>query len=264
MRRIVPLLVVSLLGLRPAAAHEFWIAPDAYQVAPGDAIAADLRNGERFSGRALSLMPQRTERFEIVQGDRVAAAEGRIGDRPALAQPAPGEGLAVLVHETDDHLVSYDDLARFERFAAHKGFPEIAEAHRAGGLPMPVRERYRRYAKSLVGVGDAAGADRPVGLRAEIVALANPYVEALAEMPVALLYEGEPAADRQIEVFARVPDGTVEVTTVTTDAEGRAVVPLEPGTEVMLDSVFAEPVAPGAEDEAAWATHWANLTFAVP
>jgi hypothetical protein len=46
------LLALGLLVSSPAAAREFWIARHAYQVAPGEAIAADPRAGERFSGRA--------------------------------------------------------------------------------------------------------------------------------------------------------------------------------------------------------------------
>ena len=260
--RTIPVLLALLLAAPPAAAHEFWLAPDAYQVAPGEAIAAATRNGERFSGRSLPFLPARTTRFEIVQGEDAAAAEGRIGDRPALLQAAPGEGLAILVHETGDQRVTYDEWDRFRRFAAHKGFPEAAEAHLARGLPRtPVRERFRRYAKSLVAVGGGQGADRPLGLRAEIVALANPYVDDLDAMPVELRYEGRPAPDAQVEVFARGPDGEVGVTTLRTDAAGRARVPVEAGTEYMLDAVFIEPVEDGDAD---WMTHWANLTFAMP
>ena len=254
---LAPILPLAALVSSPALAHEFWIAPEAYQVAPGEAIAAATRNGERFSGRSIPYLPERTERFEIVLGDETAPALGRVGDRPALSQPAPGEGLAVIVHETGDYPLTYDDLAAFERFAAHKGFPEAVEAQR--GRPSPVRERFRRYAKSLVAVGDGEGADRPMGLRAEIVALANPYTDDLSAMPVEVLYEGRPAPGQQVEVFARDAEGAVTVTTQRTDADGRATVPVEPHTEVMLDAVFIEP-----DDEADWATHWANLTFAVP
>ena len=101
-----------------------------------------------------------------------------------------------------------------------------------------------------------------MGLRAEIVALANPYVEDLAAMPVELLHEGRPAPGHQIEVFARGADGEVAITTLRTDARGRAEIPVEAGTEVLLDAVFIEPLGPG--EGAEWATHWANLTFAVP
>lgn len=254
----------SVASTGPAAAHEFWISPDAYQVAPGEAIVAALRNGERFSGRSLAHRPSRTERFELVQGSSEVALEPTIGDRPAIDAAAPGEGLVVLVHETGDLSLDYDDLARFEAFGAHKGYPGLAEAHEARGLGMPVRERYRRHAKSLVAVGEGSGADAPVGLRAELIALANPYEGPLEALPVELRWEGAALRDHQIEVFARGEDGEVAITTHRTDASGRASVPVSPGTEVMIDAVVIEPLEREDEDDPAWASHWANLTFAVP
>lgn len=262
--RLVPLLLaLVLLASRPGAAHEFWIEPEAYQVAPGEAITAHLRNGERFSGRSLSLIPRNIRRFEIVQQDAAAPVEGRIGDRPALSHAAPGEGLAVVVHETAGRTVEHDEAEGFERFARHKDFPWAVGAHAERGLGLPVRERYRRYAKSLVAVGHGAGRDRPMGLRAEIVALANPYEGARDALPVEVRFEGEPAPGRQLEVFRRGADGAVSIFTLRTDAAGRALVPLERGEEVMLDAVFIEPLEEDP-DGAHWMTHWANLTFAVP
>lgn len=261
----MPLLAAALvLGSKPVAAHEFWIAPEAYQVAPGEAITANLRNGERFVGDSLLLVPSRIARFEIVQGAQVVPSEGRIGDRPALSQPAPGEGLAIVVYASLDIPLTYDEFMLFVGFAAHKGFPEVVAEHVARGLPRPVQEVFRRYAKSLVAVGEGAGADRRVGLGAEIVALANPYAGDLAEMPVEVWFEGALAADQQVEIFTRDADGAVTITTRRTDARGRAVVPLAPGTEVMLDSVFMRPLDPAEHDGAGWMSHWANLTFAVP
>lgn len=259
--RLVPLLAALLLPGVPAA-HEFWIAPHAYQVAPGEAIVADLRNGERFSGRALSLIPSRAERFEIVRGDTALSVGGRIGDRPALDMAAPEEGLWIVVHETGDTTITYDEMDRFRRFAEHKGFPGVVAEHEARGLGLPLRERYRRYAKSLVAVGDGEGSDRALGLRAELIALANPYTAGSGDLPVELRDDGAPVAGHQVEVFVRRGED-VTVRALTTDAEGRAVVALKPGTTVMLDAVLIEPLD-ARGDGPAWMTHWANLTFAVP
>ncbi|MGR3640587.1 MAG: DUF4198 domain-containing protein, partial [Alterinioella nitratireducens] len=60
--------------------------------------------------------------------------------------------------------------------------------------------------------------------------MANPYTDDLSDgFPVLVLLEGEPRADVQVELFDRDPDGEVTVTLHRTDAEGRAVLPVEPG-----------------------------------
>ena len=262
--RALPLSLLALAA--PASAHEFWISPLDYTPAAGEEAAADLRNGEEFEGGALSYIPQRTERFEIWRGGAPAAVEGRVGDRPALAPQALEEGLNVVVHETADNFVTYRELARFARFANHKGFPEAVDRHVQRRLPEDeVIERYRRFAKSLIGVGDAEGADAPVGMRVELVALANPYVDDVSDgMPVRLLRDGAPVADWQVELFQRL-DGAVEITLHRTDADGVALLPVAPGAEVMADAVLIEALDPATAPRGAqWETLWANLTFAVP
>ena len=268
MRLPAPFALIAALAATPALAHEFWLSPESYQVAPGEEIRIATRVGEDFSGASYSRFPGSITRSDIVFGGKSLPTEGRIGDRPAISQVLDGEGLAVVVHETDDSRVRYDDWAKWERFTTHKGFPEAQERHiERGGTRELVIEDYRRYAKSLVAVGAAEGADAPAGLDAEIVALANPYTEALSEMPVRVLYRGEAAPEKLVEIFAR-PFGDmaaeVEVTEVMTDADGIARIPVEPGHEYQIDSVFLDELDPPSPSGATFRTLWANLTFMVP
>ena len=63
-------------------------------------------------------------------------------------------------------------------------------------------ETYRRYAKSLVAVGDGKGSDRDVGLDTEIIALANPYTDDVSGgLPVLVTLYGEPRKDAQVETY---------------------------------------------------------------
>ena len=255
MRAIVATL---LLIAAPAGAHEFWIQPTDYTPAPGEAIAADTRVGEKFVGSSYAYVPTRTERFETVGPDGTQPAPSRAGDRPAFAATALPEGLNVIVHETGDMTLTYDEDGKIQRFAEHKGFLDLVR-----GETVPVVEKYRRFAKSLVGVGKAEGSDAPVGMRVELVAQANPYTDDLSGgMPVLLLENGAPVPDYQIELFARPLGGDeVTITKHMTDTDGVAVLPVQSGTEYMADSVLMRP---WEGDEAKWYSLWANLTFAVP
>jgi hypothetical protein len=245
-------------------AHEFWIEPLAYQVAPGAELVANLRNGERFSGTPLAFFDSRIARSEMRTGDKVSPFQGRMGDLPALVATAPAApDLAVLVHQTAPQKLTYRDWETFAAFAEHKDFDDIRARHLARGLPETgFAERYTRFTKALVAVGDGTGADAPTGLETEFVALANPYTDPLPEgLPVLLLYQGAPRADAQVEVFAQAPDGTVEITLTRTDAEGRATIPLAAGHTYLIDAVVLRPAPDG---DAVWETLWAALTFARP
>lgn len=268
---LVASLVIACLSLaRAASAHEFWISPEAYAVQPDAPIVAHLRVGSDFVGTPMSYFPSRFERFEVRMGERVVEVEGRLGDLPAMTLPAPGEGLAVVVHETKGDTLRYRTRALFEQFVAHKDLAGVLERHAARGLPeLAFREAYTRYAKSLIRVGDGAGSDTRVGLRIELVAEANPYTDDLTEgFPVRLYHDGAPRPDTQIEVYSRAPaaaGGEVSVVRLRSDAEGRLVVPVAPGTEYMVDSVVMEDT--GNDDPEAgpvWHSAWANLTFRTP
>ena len=247
-----------------ATAHEFWIDADSYQVAPGERILGNLRNGQYFEGTDLAYMTSRFLRFDVIQGDTVQPVAGRMGDSPALNIPAPADGLVTLVHETTPSFVTYKEWKDFKTFADHKDFPEVAARHVANGFPNPpFKERYTRHVKALIAVGSGAGMDRVMGLRTEFVALSNPYDPAFdGQMQVQVLYQGAPRANAQVEVFERAPEGKVDITLHRTDGDGIAVIPVQPAHTYLFDAVTLKPIL--NDDNAVWDTFWAALTFAVP
>lgn len=258
--------VVGLWQALPLSAHEFWIEPEDFQVAPGAPMKADIKVGEKLDGAAYSFVPPNFRRFEIMMGDSLSDVEGRAGDRPALNMAAPEQGLAVVVHVTRDYKLTYDSWEKFVDFCTHKDFAWAIDRHLERGLPKEqVRELYSRHAKSLIAVGDGAGADRAAGLEIEIVAGANPYTDDLSgQMPVQVLYQGAPRGEAQVEVFDRAPDGSVSARTYRTDAEGRAVIDVAPGHFYLVDSVVMRELEIVDEGEPAWESLWASLTFGVP
>jgi len=260
------LATILLILPRVAGAHEFWIEPLMWQIAPGESLQADTRLGQNMKGAPIPLLPSAAPRFEVVTPSGVLPVNGLIGDKPALNMPSGGPGLYVIVHETRDYLLKYDDFARFRDFVTHKDLGDTLSQHALRGLPETgFTERYHRYAKSLVAVGDGHGQDAPVGFRTELVALANPYVDDLTRgFPVSLTFEGAPRQDAQIEVFERDKAGEVTSFMVRTDTDGRAVVPVKPGLDYMLDAVVMLPLEPPAPGDPVWHSLWANLTFHVP
>jgi hypothetical protein len=105
-----------------------------------------------------------------------------------------------------------------------------------------------------------------MGLRTEIVALANPYTETLEKLPVKVLFEGAPRADAQVELFEMDLAGDVEITLHRTNADGIAEVPIKPGHEYLVDAVMMVPLDPGETPQSSpsWYSLWASLTFRKP
>lgn len=248
------------------AAHEFWIEPEAYEVQRGGTMVASLRVGENFSGAAQAFLPRNFDRFDMVCDGALSEVPGRAGDRPALSTEASKDGLCVVIHQTRDHTLTYREWQKFVNFVEHKDFEGVLDSHAARGLPeTDFTELYSRYAKSLIAVGGGAGSDSAVGLLTEIVAEANPYTDAMDNgLPIRVLYDGEPRADAQVELFAKSPQGAVEVTLHRTDSEGRVTLPVQPGQAYLADAVVLRPLEPLAEGDPVWESLWASLTFAVP
>ncbi len=258
--------IAALAFADKGMAHEFWIDPNDFSVEVGEALLADLRVGQEFSGAAMSYLPRNFESFTVISNGQVREAEGRFGDIPALNMDGLEDGLAVIVHQTTANQLTWSEWERFLNFANHKDLGDVTAMHVERDLSQEdVTEDYIRYAKSLVAVGDGAGEDTRVGLLTELVALANPYTDDVsAGMPLQLWYDGEVQPDYQVELFAEDAEGEVTITLHRTNADGVVMLPVEPGLTYMADSVFLEAVEPAEDGGAIWVTHWANMTFAIP
>lgn len=260
-------LAAFLMAAAPVAAHEFWISPDVYRLSPGDTLTAHFRVGEMFKGATRSYYPDSTERFEAGPAAAPVPVTARLGDRPALNMVVESPGLHLVVHETDDSLLTYSEWQKFVDFVAMHDLGPAIERHRDRGLPETgFRESYRRYCKALVAVGEGAGADAPQGLTVEIVLETNPYTAPPGTPMRARLYDGgRVRGDAQLEIFTRAADGAVRRSTVRSDADGLAEVPSEPGSEVLLNFVVLREREGDAEGRApVWHSDWASLSYAVP
>lgn len=261
------LLVASLSLSFSALAHEFWIEPLDFRLERGGSVVANLKVGENMKGDIFPYLPQRFVEFSISgpQGER--SVKEPLGAVPAANERALGSGLHILAYHSTPSRVSYESFEKFETFLQEENLEGIVEAHRRRGLPdAGFTEAFTRYAKALVQVGDGAGQDAAIGMPFELVAETNPYADKVKNrLTVRLLWQGQGMADTQIKVFRQTEPGEVDVSKVTTDAEGRATVASEEGGIFLLSAVhMVEPSREVAQNtRAVWQSLWASLTFQV-
>jgi len=269
-------LVLGILVLQPPAAlwaHEFWIEPSTFQPDLDSTVTADLVIGTDFLGAAGIYVPDDIEAFALFGGTTAKRTpiSGRYGDRPAGKFTVTEPGLNILLHQTAPIYLSYGDPKKFDAFAREKGFATALAAHLERGLsPALIRERYQRFAKSLIAVGrgDAAdrGQDRFLGLRWELVAETNPYGRPRPQvMTVRLVADGQPQAGVRVTVFVRRGPRDVSQQHLQTDVNGRVMFPALPGHDYLVDSVRLLPIDdPDEPQKAVWESLWASLSFRVP
>ena len=263
--------IVGLLMLvftLQSAAHEYWIEPQSYQLAPGTKLVAQLKVGQHFQGDSQVYLPANIERFQIAYGaaEPVTDVSSRIGDLPALNQSVPLTGLALVSLVSNIYVLEYKERGLFEKFLAYEGLEGVLDEHRRRGLPLVgFKEGYQRFAKSLVQVGGGTGEDRLLGLRFEWLLETNPYTAVDNRIQARLYWQGEPLAAAQARLFVRRA-GQLEEQILITDGDGRVQFSPDPGSEILLNAVqMREPsdryLAP---EGSAWISYWATTTFLLP
>ena len=271
MKRALKALAAALLFAgpilgSPGVAHEFWLEPKEFRLEPGERLVARGLVGETLAGEELGYYPEATERLDLTLGAQTAPVGGAPEQVPAVDAQTLGEGLHVLRFQSANYQVSYPTFEKFETFLDEWDFDWALAEHAAREFPREnVREVYFRYAKALVAVGDGEGADRPLGMPIELVALDNPYLAKPGDMlEIELRFGDAPLADGRVKHFHRAPDGTVEMTRLRSDAAGRIRVPATPGFH-LINAVYLDLASERMQMflGASWQSLWASLTYGV-
>lgn len=251
-----------LLAARAAHGHDFWIEPSSFRPATGETVALHLRVGERFAGEAVPRSDAMLERFVAVG----PAGEERIPGRDGLAPAGtlvPGQtGLYTVGYRSRSTQVEIE-AGKFESYLQAEGLERISSLRAARGRSATAgRERYSRCAKALLQAGDAAPepADAPLGFTLELVAGRNPYALAAGgELPVRLLFDGEPISGVLVTAFRR--EHADLPVAARTGRDGRVVLRLDEPGVWLVKAVHMVSLPPGGDAE--WESWWATLTFAL-
>lgn len=244
--------------------HDLYLLPDKFRPAAGETIHVAFHNGDSFPESEVAPKPERLRNAVLRSALRsVPISHLQISGKETL-------GTATVV-ETGSLFLSVETVPNFIELPAEKftdylreegltGVIAWRESH--GESTQPGRERYQKFAKSLLVSG--AGNDffqKPQGLTIEIVLLKDPSaMRAGAQLPVQVLLRGKPARDLSVEAAWAGDGGRKKVSVVgRTDADGRVVVPLTNPGKWRLHALFMERC--NDAKAADWESYWASLTF---
>jgi uncharacterized GH25 family protein len=272
-----------LLSASQTRAHDFWIEPSAFHLAVPGPLKIHFRVGDEFPGDAVPRNDQRIVQFVLLGPEQTNIADaksivGRDGEQPAGLTRIEKPGIFIIGY-CSNHAQVTVDAATCEEYLKEKGLDEAIAARQANHQTnQPSNEIYSRCAKALVQCGPplATDVDRSLGFTLELIALKNPYALNPGEdLPVLLLYEGKPAANRL--VTARNSKHPETNLSVRTDSDGRASLKLAVSGMWVINAVHMIPApaisaAPGAsssprtqpQNPPQWESFWASLTFEMP
>jgi uncharacterized GH25 family protein len=263
-------LIVVLAASGLAAAHDLWVVPERFSLAPGARVSVRMNTGDTFPVSEGAVKPERMERAAFVTAHgSTPLATFRTEDKSTVADVvAPREGGGAIVELVLKPIATKQPRASFDEFVKHEGLDHVAAIlARATERRAEERRTYAKYAKALLRVGEGQGAAalyrRPLGHRLEIVAEADPFrLKAGDLLPVRLMFDGKPLAG------ARLVIGSTDAATATqsnmpgvrTDSEGRARLSLvQAGGVHYIHALHMIPAAGRTDVE--WESFWATLTF---
>jgi hypothetical protein len=257
-------LFLFVIGL-PVLAHTLYFLPARFQVRRGEKLVFSLHTGDSFPESESIVAPERLVDARLVHGEQVR----RITDFQALGKATHG---VVEVAEAGSHWLAVQTMVnslelnagKFESYLRDEGLDQVIEWRRINGeSSLPGRERYSKYAKSLIVCDTPDEKWRTVaGLEIEFVPEADPSRLRPGDvLPLRLLWRGKAAAGVRVEkAWASGADRGVEVVG-RTDSEGRIEARLERAGKWRLHAVEMERGKnPGVAD---WESYWATLTFEV-
>jgi uncharacterized GH25 family protein len=171
---------------------------------------------------------------------------------------ASGDALLTLVAASN---VITMQAGEFHEYLSEEGLTSALETRkRRGESDAPARERYTKFAKTIVRAGQGDGGfARAAGLPLEFVPERDPFTTGHGEaLSVRLLFNGAPAADVQV-IVASTSDPKPRAVG-RTDAAGRIHVPLDAGRWRLHAVLMERSAEPAIAD---WESYWATLTFEV-
>jgi uncharacterized GH25 family protein len=255
---------VALLLPVSVQAHEFWLAPDRFQLEDGATARLALRVGENFEGEPVAFARPLIAGFRhYARG----ASHDLAASVPATVEPV----FPFAVRGAGTHLVAIDthpstntlDATKFNDYLDEDGLWRVQQTRELLETTLaPGRERFRRNIKTLFqvgGAGDATWSQR-TGQRLEIVPLDDPFRPRTEPVAFRVLFDGQPLSQALLKFWHGAAEERL-VQQAWTDADGQAAGTLQPGTW-MVSVVHMVPAAGGTDID--WESYWGNLTFAVP
>ena len=269
-----------LLSATTALAHEFWLEAPGFRLQPGQTAHVHTFIGADFKGE-----PWTNKATKILRLVRYGPLPADTTDLTPLSDAAPTDTFhtgftfarpgthVVLLRSTNSFIELPGE--QFTAYLREEGLDYALKLRQENGeMAKPGRETYRRCAKTLVQVGDAATASpatdsacrRVYGLPLELVPEQNPYrLAADKALTVRVFKYGKPVSGVAVQVWQRQPGGqpTTHFTT-RANQNGRILLRLSGPGPYLLAAVEMGISPVKLRDRADWQSTWPSLTFAGP
>ncbi len=262
---LVAVLALILAVTTTLFAHDLFLLPEAFFVAPESSVNVRVLNGTFDKSEGAVTAARIRDLSVVTPSGRMAPAKDAwraTGDTAVFPIRVGTSGTYVIGLSTLDRTIRLE-AKDFNEYLATEGSPAILSQRKGTGEDtLPARERYSKHVKALLQVGNMRSSryNTVLGYPAELVPLHNPYALGRGEaLRVRALVEGKPEADQLLYYGGRKADGTlVRERSVRTDRSGAASVRIPTSGLWYIKFIHMVKVP---RDTVDYESKWATLTF---
>ena len=261
------LFAAILLSLLSATtfAHEYWFEPDKFMLSANEKTAVHLFVGDGLikDKQERPFQLDKTPMFQLFYGNQTLDLKPSLKDEamPFYNFSAEKSGNYLLAMERNWSFIKIE-TAKFENYLREDGMEYIiAEREKLGERNKEGRERYSRYLKSLLQVGDKRDDvyKRKLGQKLEIMPLENPYSKKVGDkLKFQILFNGKPLVNRT--VFA--DNRKSETQKFITDKNGEITMKIDNQGLWLVRLVVMQRCTSDC-GEADWESFWGAISFGV-
>lgn len=258
-----------LIGLSAVArAHDFWLVPDAFEIAERAELRVHGQTSSRFPTSESAVAPDRIVEARIIGATNEERITGLSTSGTSLVlrhRPAQAGQRVVVASIAPRSLRASGP--EFKRYMELEGAADLAAKYeRQGLLPKSdsITRRYAKYAKTIVEVGRGGprAFSRVAGQVAEFVPLRDPAaLRAGDTLPVRLLYRGRPLGDAHVHAGPATDAGAAADLSFTTDADGTVRLPVASAGLWNIRTIHIVPAPSGSGAD--WDSHFVSFVFTV-
>jgi uncharacterized GH25 family protein len=259
-------LTLLLFAVTVLAAHDLFLKPAVFFLAPNTASQARIVNGT-FTRSENSITWDRVRDVSIVgpagTSHPDASAWSDKGDTSVLRFTTGAAGTYVLGVSTLPRELRLE-AKDFNAYLASDGVPDVLAERRASGeITRAARERYQKHIKAMLQVGDSRSDAyaTALGYPAELIPLANPYaLENGAPLRLRVLVDGKPVANQYVVSGGRTPaGGRIAAAGYRSDSAGIVHIPIRTAGQWYVKFIHMEKVA--GDTTVDYQSKWASLVF---
>jgi uncharacterized GH25 family protein len=264
MRSIKTLAVILIFSLS-CKAHEYWLEPEKFLLAPKEKTAVHLYVGDGLikDREERPFQSAKTQIFRLVSLEKTWDLKTFVKEEtlPIYNFSADKAGNYLLVMERNWTYIKLE-LQKFEDYLREDGLEYIInEREKLGERGKEGRERYSRFIKSLLQVGDKRDKiyKKQLGLKLEITPLENPYLKKVGEsLKFQVLFDGKPLVGKT--VFADNRNSATQK--MLTDNNGKFTMKIDQNGMWLVRLVYMQRCVADC-GEADWESFWGAITFGV-